>query len=73
LESPDRLAASTDVGARWVGAILLIVSLAAAVSVDVVKTDNGIKGDEATYVSMALSMAFDHDLMYQRRDLERFW
>jgi hypothetical protein len=56
-----------------VGAILLIVSLAAAVSVDVVKTDNGIKGDEATYVSMALSMAFDHDLMYQRRDLERFW
>ena len=55
------------------GAILLIVSLAAAISVDVVKTDNGIKGDEATYVSMALSLAFDHDLTYQRRDLERFW
>ena len=55
------------------GAILLIVSLAAAISVDVVKTDNGIKGDEATYVSMALSIAFDHDLTYQRRDLERFW
>ena len=54
-------------------AILLIVSLAAAISVDVVKTGNGIKGDEATYVSMALSIAFDHDLTYQRRDLERFF
>jgi hypothetical protein len=73
LESPDRPVASAGVGVRWVGAILLIVSLAAAISVDVVKTDNGIKGDEATYVSMALSIAFDHDLTYQRRDLERFW
>jgi hypothetical protein len=60
-------------GARWAAAILLIVSLAAAISVDVVKTGYGIKGDEATYVSMALSVAFDHDLAYQRRDLERFW
>jgi hypothetical protein len=60
-------------GARWVAAVLLIVALAAAISVDVVKTDNGIKGDEATYVSMALSIAFDHDLTYQRRDLERFF
>ena len=73
LESPDRPAGSAGVGARWVGAVLLIVALAAAISVDVVKTDNGIKGDEATYVSMALSIAFDHDLTYQRRDLERFW
>lgn len=54
-------------------AVLLIVSLAAAISVDVVKTGGGIKGDEATYVSMALSIAFDHDLTYQRRDLERFF
>jgi hypothetical protein len=64
---------SSGSGARWVAAVLLIVALAAAVSVDVVKTDNGIKGDEATYVSMALSIAFDHDLTYQRRDLERFF
>ena len=32
----------------------------------------GVKGDEATYVSMALSVAFDHDLAYERRDLERY-
>jgi hypothetical protein len=60
-------------GARWTAAILLIVSLAAAISVDVVKTGYGVKGDEATYVSMALSAAFDRDLTYRRRDLERFW
>jgi hypothetical protein len=64
---------SEGVSARWIGAILLIVALAAAVSVDVVKTGYGNKGDEATYVSMALSAAFDHDLTYQRRDLERYW
>ena len=44
------------------GAVLLVVLLAAALSVDVVKTGFGIKGDEATYVSMALSLAYDHDL-----------
>ena len=48
-------------------------ALAAALSVDVVKTGFGIKGDEATYVSMALSLAYDHDLTYQRRDLDRFY
>src|SRR5471030_2739771 len=55
------------------GAVLLIVALAAALSVYVVKTGFGIKGDEATYVSMALSLAYDHDLTYQRRDLDRFY
>src|SRR5947207_3066641 len=34
------------------GAVLLVVALAAALSVDVVKTGFGIKGDEATCVSM---------------------
>jgi hypothetical protein len=52
---------------------LLVVALAAALSVDVVKTGFGIKGDEATYVSMGLSAAYDHDLTYERRDLERFY
>jgi hypothetical protein len=56
-----------------VGAVVLVVALAAALSVDVVKTGFGLKGDEATYVSMALSLAYDHDLTYQRRDLERFY
>ena len=60
-------------GAGTVGAVLLIVALAAAISVDVVQVGYGLKGDEATYVSMALSVAFDHDITYQRRDLERFW
>jgi hypothetical protein len=54
-------------------AVLLIVALAAAVSVDVVKTGGGVKGDEATYVAMALSAAYDRDLTYERRDLERFF
>jgi hypothetical protein len=59
--------------AAAVGSILLVVCLAAAISVDVVKTGFGIKGDEATYVSSGLSAAFDHDLTYERRDLERFF
>lgn len=31
-----------------------------------------IKGDEATYVAMALSVAYDHDLRYTATDLNRF-
>ena len=73
LDSVDRPAVSAPTGVRAVGAILLILALSAAVSVDVVKAGYGNKGDEATYVSMALSVAFDHDLSYQRRDLERYW
>jgi hypothetical protein len=53
-------------------AVLLVICLAAALTVDVVKTMFGIKGDEATYVAMALSLAYDHDLTYERRDLDRF-
>ena len=60
-------------GAALVGALLLVVGLAAALSVDVVKTGQGVKSDESTYVMMALSLAYDHDLVYERRDLERFF
>ena len=56
-----------------VAGILLVVALAAAVSVDVVRTGYGIKGDEATYVMMALSAAYDRDLSFEQHDLERFW
>ena len=59
--------------AALTGGILLVVALAAAASVDVVRDGYGIKSDEATYVSMALSAAFDGDLAYERRDLERFF
>jgi hypothetical protein len=55
-----------------VALVLLVVGLAAALSVDVVKTGFGVKSDEATYVSMAFSLAYDHDLTYERRDLERY-
>ena len=58
--------------AATIAAILLMVTLAAAVSVDVVKTTFGTKSDESTYVAMALSLAYDHDLSYERRDLERY-
>lgn len=57
--------------ARAVAAVLLILLIAAALSIDVVKRDPN-KSDEATYVAMALSVAYDHDLAYQRRDLERY-
>ncbi len=60
-------------GAPVLGLVLLIVSLAAALSVDVVRSGYGVKSDEATYVMMALSAAYDHDLTYGRRDLTRFW
>lgn len=55
------------------GVVLLVVALAAAISVDVVRAGYGVKGDEATYVAMTWSLARDGDLSYQRRDLERFW
>ncbi len=41
-------------------------------TVDVPRTGYGIKSDEATYVAMALSLAYDANLSYERRDLERF-
>jgi hypothetical protein len=59
--------------ALLIGLVLLIVTLAAAISIDVVRAGYGVKGDEATYVGMALSLAYDGDLAYEHRDLERFW
>ena len=54
-------------------AALLVIGCGAALSVDVVRTTYGIKGDEATYVAMALSVAYDGDLVYEARDVERFY
>jgi hypothetical protein len=56
-----------------VGAIILSVLLASAISLDVVRAGYNLKGDEATYVAMALSAAYDRDLAFGRRDLERFY
>lgn len=54
--------------------LLVFVALAAtALSVDVVTKAYGIKGDEATYVTMAQSVAYDGNLTFERGDLVRFW
>jgi len=52
---------------------LLAVLLSAALTVDVVWDGYGIKGDEATYTAMTLSAAYDRDLAFERKDLERYW
>ncbi len=60
--------------AGWLaGLVLLMLGSGAALSIDVVPTLFGIKGDEATYVSMALSAAHDLDLSFAQEDVERFW
>lgn len=40
--------------------------------VDVARRGGGIKGDEATYVGMAASLAFDHDVTFDGADYSRF-
>jgi hypothetical protein len=72
-ESPAGVVSASHRGPALIGVILLVVALAAAISVDVVRAAYDIKGDESTYVAMTLSLAYDGDLSYQRRDLERFW
>ena len=54
-------------------AVLFVVGSFVALSLDVPRTLLGIKGDEATYVAMALSLAHDGDLIYERRDEARFF
>ena len=53
--------------------IIAIVGVAAALSLDAVESGDGVKGDEATYVMMALSAAEDGDLRYERKDLNRYY
>ena len=54
-------------------ALVLIFGSCAALSIDVVRTGFGIKGDEATYVAMTMSAAYDADLVYESRDIQRFF
>jgi hypothetical protein len=58
---------------RLTACLLLIAGAAIALSVDIVRVGYSIKGDEATYVSMALSAAEDGDLAFDSGDLHRFW
>jgi hypothetical protein len=59
-------------GPATAGLVLLIVGVAFALSINVPTTGYGIKSDEATYVAAALSVAYDHDLNFDRGDLQRF-
>jgi hypothetical protein len=59
-------------GPALVAFIVFFVLLVLARSVDVPRTGYGVKSDEATYAAMALSVAYDGDLTYEKTDLERF-
>ena len=50
-----------------------LLLLACAVSIDVPKAGLGFKGDEATYYSLAHSLARDGDFTFERKDLVRVW
>ncbi len=54
------------------GLVVFVILGSVARTVDVPRTGYGIKSDEATYVAMALSLAHDRNLSYERQDLERF-
>jgi hypothetical protein len=58
---------------KLVAAVLLVLLLAAAFTVDAVHNGYGLKSDEASYTAMALSVAYDGDLAFERKDLERYW
>ena len=60
--------------ARALAVAMLILLIIWTARVDVPRFMMGIpKGDEATYVSMALSVANDGDLTYRAEDLRRFY
>jgi hypothetical protein len=62
---------------RNLGAIaslaLGLVLVGFAVTVDFPKAAQGYKGDEATYYSLAHSLARDFDFAFERKDLIRIW
>ena len=53
--------------------ILFAFLAVGALLVNPIRTTYGIKSDEATYITMALSIAHDGDIAFQQRDLTRFW
>jgi hypothetical protein len=52
---------------------LALVLLAIALTIDVPKTAQGYKGDEATYYSLGHSLARDFDFAFDHKDLVRVW
>lgn len=59
--------------ALLVVALFVAFLLTGTLLLNVVRTVGGLKGDEATYVAMALSVAYDADLSYTHQDLTRFY
>lgn len=63
-------------GAAAAGFVLFVVAAAWALTADPIHLGPGvpgeIKGDDAVYVAAALSAAFDGNLSFEQRDLERF-
>jgi hypothetical protein len=56
-----------------IAAGLGVVLLAFAATIDFPKAAQGFKGDEATYYSLAHSLARDFDFSFERKDLVRVW
>jgi hypothetical protein len=54
-------------------AIVGVVLGALALSIDFPRAAHGFKGDEATYYTMAHSLARDGDFAFTREDLIRVW
>jgi len=70
-------AAGPPAGRPSIGAVTTLtiglVALGFALSTDLPKSSQGFKGDEATYYSLAHSLADDGDFEYRREDLVRVW
>src|SRR5436305_1338071 len=73
---PALVAPGRHRGAAAAGLVLFVVAAAWALTADPIHVGPGIageiKGDDAVYVAAALSAAFDGNLSFERRDLERF-
>ena len=66
---------SVDVGRGRTIAIVIAAAIVLALAgrlIDVPRLAGKVKGDEATYVAMTLSLAHDGDLRYEPKDLARF-
>lgn len=70
--TPSLAPRRSDAG-RFAAILLLLAGACGALSIDIARTGFGLKGDEATYVAMALSAAYDGDLVYQVEDIARFY
>ena len=73
---PGLVAPGRHRGAAATGFVLFVIAAAWALTADPIHLGPGnageIKGDDAVYVTAALSAAFDGNLSFEKRDLERF-